>query len=446
MLSRKRKRDKLKDWLCKFSGEDFQLIHYAKTDVRVRSKFAFIGAFVAVIFVISLYSSAHFIYQLFNKNFLLACPIGVLWGLMIANIYLLLLYTITPKILPGQERTIRGVVVSIPEKQGVLVNITLILRIGFMVLLAIIIAQPWLITTFSKLSHPALESYKQEYRNDFIIQADSNLISQETNIFQNASRAINLVSNADRDSIILEQAKEKVFLKIHDDESFLARAAILQDKKANIKKHWSPKDYKRLQVVNDEITSLVKGEIQTDSAFVLDTSTLLSGNPETDRVLNALKLELIQIIKEKNKRYNKLDEVLNASNFYIREIQIINSQFPVSWLMTMFVVFIFILPIFLKYRIRKSSNFYEVKKTMEEGIIKAGYDNFFERYSHIFKHRFNADVKFYESCVDPPFNTIKKRDVRNFKPQSLLLNQIYHEDETSEINKYIVTEWTSVIE
>ena len=76
MANQKRKKYSFKDWLSKFSGEDFQLIHDAKTDVKVKSSFAFIGGFVLIIFLISLYSSAAFIYQLFNENLLLAVPIG----------------------------------------------------------------------------------------------------------------------------------------------------------------------------------------------------------------------------------------------------------------------------------------------------------------------------------------------------------------------------------
>jgi len=443
MANQKRKKYSFKDWLSKFSGEDFQLIHDAKTDVKVKSSFAFIGGFVLIIFLISLYSSANFIYQLFNENLLLAVPIGIIWGLMIANIYLLLLYTITPKILIGKERTIQGIKVKEQKDSKLLVNVSVGFRIGFVVLIAVIIAQPWLITTFSTSAQDYLDKYKQQYRNDFIIQADSILISQEMKLFNSTKRELNLVSKGQNDSIAIFQAGQLLFNKIKEDELFLSQSSLLKQQILKVKNKWTNGNRNKINSLNNGITVLVKNEITTDSLFVLEYKPIYTESEVISNILNAMNGHLITIIQLKNEQYKKLDAVLNASNFYVRRIQIINSEFPSSWLMTGLVVLIFIIPIVLKYRIRNTSNFYEVKKVMEEIIVKEGYYKFKTVYSNIFSLKFEHKIQFYESCIDPPFNTTPKKEVGNYKNQALLLNEIYNDIESSESNKYFVSESNS---
>src|SRR6266536_3858638 len=309
MANYKRKRYSFKDWLISLSGEDAQIIFNTKTKESVKITFAFIGCFVFMIFIVSFYSSTHFIYQLFNKNLFFAIPIGIVWGLMIVNIYLLLLYTLTPMILKGKERTIKGIKTKETKDSRLLSNISIGFRVGFVVLIAIIIAQPWLITTFSVQEQ--LDVYKQQYRNNFLIQADSILISQEIKLNKELNQNLNLVSVGKSDSVLIAHAGKDIFNKIQEDARFLSDASILMNEIYKADKSWD--------------------------------------------------------IKKKN-QYKKLDAVLSATNFYVRKIQLINSNFPSAWGMTGIVAFAFIIPVILKYRIRNTSNFYEVKKDLEEKI------------------------------------------------------------------------------
>src|ERR1700743_1339694 len=95
--------------LCRLSGEDDQLILHAQIDSNVVGKFAAIGLLVLIIFALSVYSSIHFLMNLLNGGGHIAITIGLFWGAMIANIYYLLLFTITPPILKGRERAKRGI-------------------------------------------------------------------------------------------------------------------------------------------------------------------------------------------------------------------------------------------------------------------------------------------------------------------------------------------------
>ena len=443
MASSKRRVLTFRDWLSKFSGEDYQIIHDAKTDVKVKMNFAFIGLFVLVIFAISFYSCAQFIYQLFNENLMIALPIGIFWGFMITNIYLLLLYTITPKILVSKERKNKGIAINEEKESSLLINMSIGFRIGFVVLIAIIIAQPWVISAFSTNARGYLSKYKQQYRNDFIIQADSILIGKEIRLLSEAKHKFNMVEKDKTDSALLYESGRVVFYKIQEDELFLSQASHLSRKILEVESKWTINNRRLVDSLNTEITILVEKEILTDSLFILESISIPTQNLAVSNILSSTNNALKTIISEKNNQYKKLNSVLAASNFYIRQLQIINSHFYLSWLMTAFMIFVFILPIVLKYRIRNTSNFYQVKKNLEELIVTQEYERFKLSYSAIFQTKLNHSAAFYESCIDPPFNTIKKKSFKNLNNQNLLLSTIYSDAENSEANKYFVSDTVS---
>jgi hypothetical protein len=444
MVSFRRKRYSFKDWLISLSGEDAQIIFNEKTKESVKITFAFIGCFVLTIFIVSFYSSAHFIYQLFNENLLLAIPIGIVWGLMIANIYLLLLYTITPKILKGKERTIKGIKIKEPKENKILANISVGFRIAFVILIAVIIAQPWLITTFSSVAQKNLDNYKQQYKNTFLIQADSILIVQEVKLKNELTQNLNFATVDKSDSLLIANAGEDIFEKIQEDEKFLLLASDIQNKITKSKKEWIIGNKKKTDSLYNELTYLVENEIANDSLFILNFKPISAQNAAIVNILNTTYQKLLSVISEKSKQYKNLDAVLSASNFYIRKIQIINSTFPLAWGMTSTVVFAFIVPIILKYRIRNTSNFYEVKKELEEKIVKEEYHKFKLVYSTVFKANLNIDnVSFFESCIDPPFNTTKKEKKHQYQNQQIFLHEIYKDKEDAELNKFLAGETVS---
>lgn len=295
--------------LIKLSGEDVKIIRDSETDEHVAGKFAVIGMLVLAIFVLSVYSSVHFLVNLLNGSHPIAIMIGLFWGAMIANIYYLLLFTITPPMLKGRDRAVRGVRREATTEKSSLARVSLIFRLLFVILLAVVIAQPWLVTIFD--TSRWIEESRQSYELAFVRPAHS--ISSE---------------------------------------SAEARERRIADRR--------------------EIRRLLK-----------------------------------------------------ANNFYTRRIQLINSRFPMSWVVTFVVVLFFVVPIWLKYRIRSQSNFYEIKKVREERLVLDKYDGFKERYSAVFLNRFRIATEWYESCTDPPFNTCRKDEQEEFAEQKLLLDAIY---------------------
>jgi Domain of unknown function (DUF4407) len=353
------------NWLCKFSGEDYQLIHDANTTVNVRARFAIIGAFVLVIFLIAGYSCAHFIYKLFNHNTWAAVAVGLLWAFTVVNLYLLLLYTITPPMLRGKERAVRGVGRKVTTENPFLANFSMSLRIAFVVLLGVIIAQPWIVSSFSGKVAPYLEASKQQYRNSFIVHADSILIVDESEILHNMMRDVALIGKNSDDSAAITHVGATLIRKIEGDFSFYNQAALLLREKEKVEKIFSLGRQRHIDSLSEILTMLVSRELLNDSIFIADSKVPESENPYLMNILATSHQNLMKIIYRKNEQYLRLNEVLRSSNFYVRKIQLINSRFPLSWIMTVGIVFLFVIPILAKYRIRNKTNYYEVKKQLE---------------------------------------------------------------------------------
>lgn len=124
----------IRNRLCKFSGEDYSII--SKCSNKIQVFFSLIGLLVLIILMCSFASALYFTEQLFH-SWILDIGVGIVWGYIVANMYVLLLYTISPTLLPTKIR----------KKQETKTNqfelsFSMGLRIFIVVLLAVIIAQP----------------------------------------------------------------------------------------------------------------------------------------------------------------------------------------------------------------------------------------------------------------------------------------------------------------
>jgi hypothetical protein len=122
---------KLRDKLCRFSGEDFSIIERCDTNIQIY--FSLIGGFVLAILVCCFISSFLFMENIFKTPLIDLCIAGI-WGLIVANLYLLTLYTITPRLLPINK-------IKFPEKNYYL-SISFLYRISVLIILAIVTARP----------------------------------------------------------------------------------------------------------------------------------------------------------------------------------------------------------------------------------------------------------------------------------------------------------------
>ena len=149
---------KYNSFLVACSGEDEYIIK--KCSIIIQKRFELIGFCVVLIFVICFLSATFFTYSLFQNSHWVSLPMGLIWGAVIANIYLLLLYTISPALLPvankkGKLKMIFGKIL-----ESKFWNLSMVLRLCFMLFLAFIIAQPFNVCFFSSMIDKSLENHK----------------------------------------------------------------------------------------------------------------------------------------------------------------------------------------------------------------------------------------------------------------------------------------------
>jgi hypothetical protein len=326
----------LNDFFHILSGDDRSIIRQCSQ--KTRNRFALIGGFVACIIVVSFISvTGAFIH--FFDFILFDIAIGAFFALMMANIYILLLYTLSKNLLP-----------HISNKGARWISINL--RIAFIVVFAMIVSKPLELLLFSRLLKNDIEIHKQnEYK-----------------------------------------AGEAVINSLYD-RSF------------------------------NELERLIQ-----------------LGDGSAASILARKKIERTETLLQLQKK-------INASGYYLQQIKILNSKYLFTWVFTTIMILLFLSPVYLKYLMEEKNEFYQKKKKIEKQIVIDEYASFKARYRSFWigflqdlevrppdkNERMNvvlAEIiqKNYEFEVvfsDPPFNTIRKIDQRDFLEQSSLKEDLY---------------------
>lgn len=126
-------------------------------------------------------------------------------------------------------------------------------------------------------------------------------------------------------------------------------------------------------------------------------------------------IDLIDKKKEqKSLLIASMNKLVTKSNYYIQGFIILNDKYPISWIITLLIIIMFVIPAYLKIFIHKDSIFYKTKHDIESNLVKYEYELFKERYTQLFRLKYNIDVHFTEHYIDAPFNTrriVKNRDI-----------------------------------
>ena len=451
-------------FLCTFSGEDDYIIRRCPKEIQL--SFTAIGLFVILIFVGCFISATAFTYSLFDENPLISTPFGVFWALMISIIYLLLLYTITPPILPNNNKKGRllGNESNHTDKNNFFTT-SMFLRGGFMLLLAIIIAQPLSVYFFSKSTEISIEKFKQEQRARMIIVSDSLLIQNEIALYKDFERKVNFKINSSTINQIIND-KSLIDLKVNEDKKIIDYSASLLDSIDKLDKiSFLSKEQKHLRdILVKKLSQLVEFEIQSDLDFKNKIDSINCSEVSIKEDFDSYKIALISIIDAKIDNYNKLDKLLNKSNFYIQKISILLRENPFSWIVTLLVCIIFLLPIYLKFLIRNKTGYFELREKYEKNLVLDAYKEFKIIYADILSDRINdynfkyknslnqlilklrkinqekyksvvleiekefqnERIEFYENWKDCPFKTLKNRtNSASVKNEKELLELLY---------------------
>lgn len=450
--------------LTTFSGEDGYVLKKSPNSLKIN--FAVIGFFVLLIFIGCFISATTFTYSLFDNNAFISTPFGVFWASIITIIYLLLLYTISPPTMSSKYKVGNKDVIVTANISSSFFTVSMILRLSFMTLLAIIIAQPLNVYFLSKTIEPSLEKYKQLELANMAINADSLFIQYEIKASETFNKTISLkLTNTELDEVNLKMVgiNNKVIL----DSIFISEAYKKLDSiaKYSHKTLFVNRDKKHDLFVS-ELDGLLTKELESDRNYQDNLEILNAPNRRVNKEFSEYKNQLDKIISDKIKNYESLENLISKSNFYVQKINLLLTENFFSWIITTVVIIIFLLPIRLKYLVR-NKGFYNKKTEIEERLVKEAYNDFRIKFSNILENKINEvnteilkrleinliplkkinpkkynsilkevenelkseKISFYENWENPPFRTIRLSDSTRFKTEKDFLELLYKNNE-----------------
>lgn len=421
-----------------FSSEDYYFIDLYKELIQQNKKnkrelfwvnlyFTIIGVSVFLLFLLTTISFIFFVYNVlegFSK--ILSIPIGLFCGLLIGNIYYFLLYTISPILLPTPDKKAKkdAKILDFSNKDEVkaLTSISFLFRFLFIAFIACFIAQPisvFFIYDLFPEKYAINETTEIErYRANTIVSSyilkDDLLINKEkenVNLLFNSKDKYLKISNEDR----LKADSLTYFL----DHKYQSDQLFIDDLKKHKQKLESfeatpihKRNHSELQNYVNHVDQLIEQELIEDKENILLINPYSFDSKELNKDVNLAFTTWKKLTEEKLKANEEISNVFKNNSFYTLKIKLLLEGNVVSYsVMAMFIA-LFCIPVYLKFLIRKRSNYYNFKATLEKKIIIEDYKNYLEDYKKFLNDRVNKQkLKVYQKLK----NQLEK--VKQFNPE-----------------------------
>jgi len=149
-------------------------------------------------------------------------------------------------------------------------------------------------------------------------------------------------------------------------------------------------------------------------------------NYPTDQI-QPIVTELNQLHNDNAEALERIEFVVHRADYFVQRLQLLISggKFSWSWIFTLLVVVLFLLPVYLKTKVNVDNPYFKDKKTVYEKIVLDHYRQFKEHRYEIFNGKYHVETTVLEQYTDAPFNTIRKVEQRDFKNQDDFLNRLY---------------------
>lgn len=121
----------------------------------------------------------------------------------------------------------------------------------------------------------------------------------------------------------------------------------------------------------------------------------------------AIKTRINDLVKKKEVSQYNAGVHIDASDFLLKRIQLIDIKYPASKLIGLIIIALFTAPVVIIYSISAKSVYYQLKQESDEKLVKEHYDLFCVEYSLLFLNKFGLERTFYEVHKDPPFRTVR---------------------------------------
>ncbi|SHJ17929.1 protein of unknown function [Cruoricaptor ignavus] len=457
------------------SGEDVNLITQINAP-KINRNFNVIGFLVMLILIGCILSVLAFTINILEgSSKLMSVPAALFFGLAVTNIYILLLYTISPPLLFDKSMLSRK---QKNEKNFVFQENTrrfrewltpsLLLRVGFIILFAVILAQPLNVLFFEKEIQTEIDAYKMHLKSEMILSADSLRILDEKKLFDEFHNSAVFISKAD--STELARHATTVDEKAEKDWAYLQQASRLKRNLALLSGKTDMASQVRKEGILRSFSEITEQQIASDAEFLENQISVNLSDPLLQKRFDGYAEKLRGIITQKHISNQRTATVIDNNNFYIRKIMLVYETLPQAKLLTFISLIVFLVPIILKFQIRqirfgKNESFYTVKQQAEHDIVLKNYRKFKRRFGEIFTEnqqvyhgralavlhkdltilekikpekaraireeiggRYSAVPEFYEKYADPPFNLIERKKTIRERSQKDFLAELYREE------------------
>lgn len=419
-----------------FSGEDINIISHIDSP-KLNFRFNYIGLSVLVICVSCLISAILFISNVLDgASKLWSVPIGLFWGFTVTIIYLLLLYTITPPLLidrsmirktkKRKEEINKKIFETNLKKLGEWFSLSMSLRIGFILIFAVIIAQPLNYLCFKHKIKSDIELYKMELKSDMIYLSDSASIVDEKKLYTNFYKDISLLNLSEKDSLFLLE-KSFIFLsKNIEDQAFLLKSEKLKAQMKSASQNVKNKSQSLKEQLITERYFLTQEQIENDSLFLENSRKVEFENQQIKKAYDSYVQGMYEIIETKHVNNQNISSLIDRNKFYLRSLVMLNQKSILVQFFNFFSILVFILPIIAKFQLRrlkynKKSSFYQFKEKYEVDFVLKNYRDFKQRWELILQRKYKT-------------NHIKT--LRSLEPQLLLLEK-YNKERAKEYRNKI---------
>lgn len=171
---------------------------------------------------------------------------------------------------------------------------------------------------------------------------------------------------------------------------------------------------KEIKELNDRLNLQYAQKLNQVKSTLTSKTQVLNEIRKNDQLKNE---ELRTFIRSQGDRDYFIRKVLILNTLYYSEGPYsIKANVPLvltSWMLDLFFIFLFITPVYLKYRISISSEYYKTKRRIETRIIDTHYKRFVLSYNQILREDYpDVQVQFTTRYLDPPYNTVLKSKPR----------------------------------
>ncbi|MFA6245609.1 MAG: DUF4407 domain-containing protein [Mucilaginibacter sp.] len=139
--------------------------------------------------------------------------------------------------------------------------------------------------------------------------------------------------------------------------------------------------------------------------------------PEAD--IAPLRAELDELRAEQTEAFERIEFVIGRADYFVQRLELVtgNRSFIAAWLFTLLIIFIFLLPIYLKRTLNLANPYFKHKSEIYNSIVINAYRDFKLDFERIFFEKYGIQTKVHETYADAPYNTKKIADRRTFNGQ-----------------------------